>query len=65
MTLDEIIKQALNEDIGDGDHSSIACIPSSATGKVKLLVKDEGILAGIEVARKVYMAVDSTIKMEI
>ena len=42
----------LREDIGDGDHSSLACIPKDAHGKAKLLVKDEGILAGVDFAQK-------------
>ena len=43
-----IITNAIREDVGDGDHSSLACIPASAQGKAKLLVKDEGIIAGVE-----------------
>jgi len=65
MDVEEIIKNALNEDIGDGDHSSLASIPSSATGRVNLLIKESGILAGIEVARKIFMAVDNNIRLEI
>ncbi len=49
---DEIVKNALQEDLGDGDHSSLACIPVNASGIAKLLVKDTGILAGVEVAKK-------------
>ncbi len=65
MTIEEIIKNSLNEDIGDGDHSSLACIPATAIGKVKLLIKEDGILAGIEIARKVFSAVDNSIKVDI
>lgn len=65
MTIEEIIKNALNEDIGDGDHSSLACIPATAIGKVKLLIKEEGILAGIEVVKKVFNTVDNTVKLDI
>lgn len=61
---DEIIKNALQEDLGDGDHSSLACIPASASGTAKLLVKDTGILAGVEVARKVCELVDSNLVFE-
>ena len=43
-----IIANAIREDVGDGDHSSLACIPKNTQGKAKLLVKDEGILAGVE-----------------
>ncbi|MEE9364306.1 MAG: carboxylating nicotinate-nucleotide diphosphorylase [Cellulophaga sp.] len=62
--LDLIIKNAIREDVGDGDHSSLACIPESATGKAKLLVKDEGIIAGIEFAKMVFSFVDSNLKVE-
>lgn len=61
---DEIIKNALQEDLGDGDHSSLACIPANASGTAKLLVKDTGILAGVEVARKVCELVDSNLVFE-
>ena len=60
-----IIDNSLREDIGSGDHSSLACIPASARGKAKLLVKDEGILAGVEFARRVFEKVDPSIRMEI
>jgi len=60
-----IIKNAIREDVGDGDHSSLACIPESATGKAKLLVKDNGILAGIDFAKQVFRYVDSDLKMDI
>lgn len=59
-----IITNALREDIGDGDHSSLACIPVSAQGKAKLLVKDSGIIAGVEFAKMVFKAVDSNLKVE-
>ncbi len=59
-----IIKNAIREDVGDGDHSSLACIPENATGKAKLLIKDKGILAGVEFARKVFNYVDPTLKIE-
>lgn len=58
-----IIENSLREDIGDGDHSSLACIPEEAQGKAKLLVKDEGILAGVEFARRVFEKVDPALKM--
>ncbi len=62
--LEEIIQNALNEDIGDGDHSSLACIPAYATGTAKLLVKDSGVIAGVELARKVCQMVDSSLDFE-
>ncbi len=63
--IDLIIANAIREDVGDGDHSSLACIPESATGKAKLLVKDEGILAGVEFAQKVFEYVDPNIEIDV
>ncbi|MEM9142705.1 MAG: carboxylating nicotinate-nucleotide diphosphorylase [Bacteroidota bacterium] len=63
--LDLIIANAIREDVGDGDHSSLACIPGTATGKAKLLVKDQGILAGVDFASKVFAYVDGNLRMEI
>lgn len=62
---DEIVKNALQEDLGDGDHSSLACIPVNATGTAKLLIKDSGVLAGVEVAQKVCELVDSALEFEL
>ncbi len=62
--IDLIIRNAIREDVGDGDHSSLACIPQSATGKAKLLVKDKGIIAGVEFAKQVFHYVDDTLKIE-
>ncbi|AVR46644.1 nicotinate-nucleotide diphosphorylase (carboxylating) [Christiangramia fulva] len=59
-----IIKNALREDIGEGDHSSLACIPENARGKAKLLVKDKGILAGVEFAEKVFKYLDSDLRFK-
>ena len=59
-----IIANAIREDVGDGDHSSLACIPASAEGKAKLLVKDEGIIAGVEFAKKVFHYVDPKMEIE-
>jgi nicotinate-nucleotide pyrophosphorylase (carboxylating) len=55
-----IIKNALREDIGEGDHSSLACIPKDTRGKAKLLVKEDCVIAGIEFATKVFQEVDQT-----
>lgn len=63
--LEIIIANALREDIGDGDHSSLACIPANAEGKAKLLVKDEGILAGVEFAKQIFATVDPNLKIEV
>ncbi len=62
--IDLIIANAIREDVGDGDHSSLACIPETATGKAKLLVKDEGIIAGVEFAKQVFNFVDSNMRVE-
>ncbi|GFD83356.1 nicotinate-nucleotide diphosphorylase (carboxylating) [Tenacibaculum sp. KUL118] len=62
--LDLIIANAIREDIGDGDHTSLSCIPADATGKAKLLVKDEGIIAGVEFAKMVFNYVDADLKVE-
>ena len=60
-----IIKNAIREDVGDGDHSSLACIPETATGKAKLLVKDNGIIAGIAFAVQVFAFVDPSLRVEL
>ncbi|PRP66670.1 carboxylating nicotinate-nucleotide diphosphorylase [Nonlabens agnitus] len=62
--VDRIITNALREDVGDGDHSSLACIPRSASGKARLLVKDEGVIAGIAFAKAIFHKVDPTLKIE-
>lgn len=62
--LDLIIKNALREDIGDGDHSSLACIPADAVGKAKLLVKDNGIIAGVAFAKMIFAHVDPDMIVE-
>jgi nicotinate-nucleotide pyrophosphorylase (carboxylating) len=63
--LDDFINNALNEDIGDGDHTSRACIPSDAIGKAQLLVKEAGILSGVEIAVSIFNKVDREVKIEI
>ena len=64
IEIDIIISNAIREDVGDGDHSSLACIPDSARGKAKLLVKDEGIIAGVEFAKKVFAYADKDLRVE-
>ena len=64
MNINDLIKAALAEDIGDGDHSSLATIPENAIGKAHLLIKEEGIVAGIDIAEKVFHFVDSEITFE-
>lgn len=63
--LEIIIWNAIREDVGDGDHSSLACIPDSAKGKAKLLVKDTGILAGVDFAKQVFSFVDKEMEVEV
>ena len=63
--LELIIQNSIREDVGDGDHSSLACIPADAMGKAKLLVKDEGILAGVDFAKMVFNYVDSEMQVEV
>ncbi|WP_109300074.1 carboxylating nicotinate-nucleotide diphosphorylase [Aquimarina sp. AU474] len=63
--IDLIIANAIREDVGDGDHSSLACIPKTASGKAKLLVKDEGILAGVDFAKKVFSFVDPEMVIDV
>ena len=65
MQLKEFIKKALKEDIGDGDHTSLACIASSAKSSAQLLVKENGIIAGVKVALEVFRQVDKTLKIKI
>jgi nicotinate-nucleotide pyrophosphorylase (carboxylating) len=62
--IQQLIKMTLAEDIGDGDHSSLSCIPENVQGEMKLLVKADGILCGVDVAREVLRQVDDTIQME-
>ncbi len=64
MTIDEIIIKALREDIGEGDHTSLSTIPINAMGKARLLIKEEGVLAGVDIARKVFFQTDNRIVME-
>lgn len=63
--IDDLIKLAFAEDIGDGDHTTLSTIPADAMGKSKLLIKEEGILAGVEMAKKVFAAFDPELQMEI
>lgn len=62
---DNLLDLAFAEDIGDGDHTTLCCIPADAMGKSHLLVKEEGILAGVEMARKVFDKFDPTMKMDV
>ncbi len=62
--IDLIIANAIREDVGDGDHSSLSCIPISAKGKAKLLVKDNGVIAGVEFAKQIFDYVDKNMTVE-
>ena len=62
--VDDLIELAIREDIGDGDHSSLSCIPHDERGRMKLVVKQEGILAGVEVAQRVLKRLDPEVKFE-
>lgn len=63
--IDDLIALAFAEDIGDGDHTTLCCIPADEMGRSKLLVKEEGILAGVDVARRVFTAFDPSLEMEV
>ncbi|MCR5152492.1 MAG: carboxylating nicotinate-nucleotide diphosphorylase [Prevotella sp.] len=62
---DRLIELAFAEDIGDGDHTTLCCIPEDAMGKSRLLIKEEGILAGIELAKKVFDKFDPEMQVEV
>lgn len=63
--IDQIIQNGIREDVGDGDHSSLACIPAEAKGKAKLLVKEECVIAGVDFAKQVFNYVDPDLYLEI
>ncbi len=65
MQVDEIIESALLEDIGDGDHSSLACVPEDANVKATLLVKDDGILAGVDLAVRIFKKYDPSLTIDV
>ncbi|WP_308590761.1 carboxylating nicotinate-nucleotide diphosphorylase [uncultured Prevotella sp.] len=62
---DKLIDLSFAEDIGDGDHTTLCCIPEDAMGKSHLLIKEDGILAGVEVAKRVFARFDDTMKVEV
>ena len=63
--IDKLIDLAFAEDIGDGDHTTLSCIPATAMGKSKLLIKEAGVLAGVEVAKEIFNRFDPTMKVEV
>ena len=65
MEIEKAIQLSLDEDIGNGDHTSLACIDKQKTGKSHLLVKESGIIAGVEIAEKIYQLFDSDLKIDV
>lgn len=65
FNIQKFIDSALAEDTGDGDHTSLACIPSSAKGKAQLLVKENGVLAGVDLALEIFKTVDKSLKIKV
>ena len=63
--IDEIIANALLEDIGDGDHSTLSCVPENGIGTARLLVKDNGIIAGVELAEKIFKTFDPNLEIDV
>jgi len=63
--INELIDIAIREDLGSGDHSSLSCIPETENGRAKLLVKQTGIIAGVEIAKLVFAKIDKDLKIEI
>jgi len=63
MTIDEFIRNAVQEDIGDGDHTSNACIPEDAMGRAKMIVKEKGILAGVGIAEQIFYFMDPNLRV--
>jgi nicotinate-nucleotide pyrophosphorylase (carboxylating) len=62
--IENFIDRALEEDLGDGDHTSLACIPPESKGKAKLLIKEEGILAGVDIAERIFSKLDKNVVFE-
>lgn len=63
--IDRLIDLAFAEDIGDGDHTTLSCIPDDAMGKSKLLIKEPGVLAGVEIAKEIFHRFDPTMQVEV
>jgi len=64
LDIERFIKAAIEEDIGEGDHTSLACIPPSKTSKAELIAKENGIIAGIELSKKIFTQIDSDLEVE-
>ncbi|MBK9425133.1 MAG: carboxylating nicotinate-nucleotide diphosphorylase [Bacteroidetes bacterium] len=65
MNLTEFIRLSLQEDVGEGDHTSLSTVPENSTGKAKLLVKESGIIAGVEIALEIFKEVDPNLSVEV
>ncbi|MEQ7800250.1 carboxylating nicotinate-nucleotide diphosphorylase [Pedobacter sp. ASV1-7] len=65
LIINQFIKNAIAEDLGDGDHTSLSTIPANAQGKAKLLIKEDGIIAGVELAQEIFKQVDANLKIEV
>lgn len=63
--IDDLIKLAFAEDIGDGDHTTLCCIPETAMGKSQLIIKEDGVLAGVEMAKRIFHKFDPTLKINV
>jgi len=62
--VDELITRALHEDVGDGDHTTLSCVPHDTNGSAKLLVKEKGVIAGVEIAGRIFRIVDESLKVD-
>jgi nicotinate-nucleotide pyrophosphorylase (carboxylating) len=65
LIINQFIKNAIAEDLGDGDHTSLSTIPANAQGKAKLLIKEDGIIAGVELAQEIFKQVDANLQVEV
>lgn len=63
--IEDLLDLAFAEDIGDGDHTTLCCIPESQKGKAQLLIKEEGVLAGVEIAKRVFAKFDPELQVEV
>jgi len=63
--IDELIALSFAEDVGDGDHTTLSCIPADSTGKSRLLIKEEGVLAGVEIAQRIFERFDAGMRMDV
>ena len=63
--IEDLLDLAFAEDIGDGDHTTLCCIPSDTIGKAQLLIKEDGILAGVEIAKRIFHKFDPEMKVEV